>query len=193
MLWRLKDAGEMNAELFNALDALRVVYNRVKSENYIPTEPEAKATLQIFESFIEWVGAKERVCAMPEARITDIWCEFDVWDDDEEGMEILVDFEVYNFWDRTGEIIVYFHYDDVDWDQPHHIEDSCGRVAVRDEFKPGYARTIYKEFSLFLPYGWLDYALYGPGEYDLKFNVQILDDNRNVLAERWYYFVYECV
>jgi hypothetical protein len=183
-LQRLREVGEMDDVLFVKLDAIRIIRNKIIYEGYAPDEYEAKAALKIFESFIEWVKRVEG--AEPSARITYVGYEFDIWDDDEdeEGMEIYIDFEVDHFFDRTGEVIANFYYDN---GEPL-VDSHNNELAVWEEFTPQLAFECWEGFSLFLPYDWLEDAL-GEGEHDLKFDVWILDDHRKKLAKSdWYYF-----
>ena len=104
--------------------------------------------------FVEW--AKRRAHARVSAEIEDIAFRL-AWNGTEFGLAIYADFSIDNHREREGEVTCWVHYDDED--------------------------AWYEHFRLFLPASTLVEALPGEGQFDLMFDLQVLDGDGEVLAE----------
>ncbi|MBN2393559.1 MAG: S8 family serine peptidase [Anaerolineae bacterium] len=100
------------------------------------------------------------------------------------GMNIAVTFDIQHFKGRAGTVLVEF-FDRASGeplrDQNGDYALESGEVAVWEGFSPAYESTKYTSFMLFMPYSELELT---PGEYQLSFQVTILDnDGWQVLAQ----------
>ena len=90
----------------------------------------------------------------PLAHIAKVWADHNVWQNSRKGMRIHAQFNVDNFKGQSGIVAGFFYFTSgqvlKDFNQQYHTQD--GYVAVAGTFRPGYRNTIYKDYTLFMPY-----------------------------------------
>ena len=114
---------------------------------------------------------------MAGGMISDIWFEHNVYNLEMDGLEIHIEFDVYDMRAETGRIAAFVHYDiddkavecmidDNDWSTPD------GNLTVQMDFVPLFPRTTFNDFALFIPYE----AFPESREYiDYYVDIEILD------------------
>lgn len=129
--------------------------------------------------------------AQVEGEIERVWVDHNVYEGDQRGMRIHVQFTAYNMRGSTGRISAYFYFRSGDAlrDYNDNYNTTGGNVSVGREFTPGYANTVYNDFTLFMPYSELHLA---DGEHALYFHVlawHYLGDGGTAFArsDRYYF------
>ena len=137
------------------------------------------------ESF---AGLSPTQTAIKYSQISDVSVEHNVFENDQKGMRIHINFNVINKKDTTCEITAYFRYRSgtplKDYNNSYTTSD--GHVSVGQTFTPKYYNTSYNDIILFMPYNELH--INSAGKYDLEFFIQLHDKRSNeLLAESNYY------
>jgi hypothetical protein len=119
------------------------------------------------------------------AKIKKIWTEYNVYQNGQEGMKIHVDFSINNMLNKTGQCNAYFYFKKgnalVDFNQRYHTKN--GKVSSWYTFTPAYTNCVYDDFIIFMPYE----EFHLTGRHDLKFQVEILDNNLRSITQSNYY------
>jgi len=127
----------------------------------------------------------------PEAAYQGARVVHDVYMDGKKGMRVHAAFTVRYGIGVPCRLIAYFYYDDGNARQLKSSDpkysDSGGGVAVGVNFKPASDPAVYDDFQVFVPYDALNMA---PGDYDLKFQLKLYDQegNRFFGQSSWYRF-----
>ena len=107
------------------------------------------------------------------AKIDSVWWE-DVVQRNVEGIRIHIKFQTYNMLHLWGNIAAYFYFNDGaaldDLNGKYKTENE--KVSTGRDFRPRWENAIYDDFVLFIPYDELHLS---SGNYDLKFNILILE------------------
>lgn len=130
---------------------------------------------------------------LAEVRAVDV--VHNVAHDNVAGMDILIDFDTFNFRGETGTLAAYFYFDDanntslLDFNDQYRAQD--GVVAVGGRFQPGSNRAIYQDFALFMPYAELHMA--EGARYNLKLQIVIWDEatGETLTVSEWVPFWFE--
>jgi hypothetical protein len=119
------------------------------------------------------------------ATIEKLWEEYDVFQGSEKGMKIHVKFSVNNMLNKTGTCNAYFYYKNGlalnDYNQHYYTSD--GKVSTGEKYTPSYTNAIYEDLVLFIPYSELHL---GDGRHDIKFQIQIFDNNTRSITKSNY-------
>lgn len=108
------------------------------------------------------------------ATITDIDTKHDVYQGGRKGMQILVDFDVYNHKGATLRAAAYFRWRDSRnplKDENGQFRTVSGHVATGEPLLPAYRRDRFEDVALFIPYDELHIDQYG--EHYLDYVVKI--------------------
>ena len=128
----------------------------------------------------------------PIAYIDDVWVDHN----EEEGiifrtkgMRIHVKFTVGNMRNENGSVIAYFQYANGNPLEDHNnkFRTVDGDVSTSKEFKPRFDTSTYKDLHFFMPYSELHMA---KGKWDLRFKIQIHNQDRGKFIERESKYVY---
>jgi hypothetical protein len=125
------------------------------------------------------------------ATINKVWGEYNVMQDNVEGMLIHVSFDVSNMLNKKGNCNAYFHYNNGNKlrDTNDLYTSHDGQVSVGKSFTPSYDNSTYSDFKMFLPYSELHVS--SSGSTSLKFQIIVLDESKNSLVQSDYtYFTY---
>jgi hypothetical protein len=102
------------------------------------------------------------------------------------GMLIHVNFNVVGMEGEEGRVNVYFYRSDEtklrDFDNLYGTVK--GYVAAWTDITPRYASTVFNDLKVFIPYSQLHL---GKGRYDLKYDISIWDNNRQLAESNYYY------
>ena len=119
------------------------------------------------------------------AEIENVWIDYNVYENNQKGMRIYIDFSVDNMLDKQGSCVAWFYFSDgtklKDYNSNYNTTD--GQVSTSEDFKPGYINASYTDFELFMPYDELHLA---DGESNLKFYIGIFDNNNELMATSEY-------
>jgi len=119
------------------------------------------------------------------AKIEKVWTEYDVYQNEQQGMKIHVNFSVNNMLNKTGQCNAYFYFKNgtalVDYNQRYHTKN--GKVCSWYTFTPAHTNCLYDDFVIFMPYE----ELHLTGRHDLKFQIEILDYNLRSIAQSNFY------
>ena len=121
------------------------------------------------------------------SQISSVSIDHNVYENNQKGMRIHVDFNVVNKQNDTCEIAVYFRYQsgEILRDYNGSYTTYNGQVSVGETFIPQYYNTTYRDFTLFMPYD--EFHIDALGEYDLEFQVELHEKSGELLAESSYY------
>lgn len=117
----------------------------------------------------------------PVASIEKVWCNYDVFNFGQNGMEIHVKFHVKRMLGKTGRCVVQFFQSDNLTplnDYNGYFSSTNGHVVCSGNYMPSYKESVYNDFTLFMPYNELHMGI---GVFDLTYDVVIYDDNENIL------------
>ncbi|RKU12753.1 hypothetical protein C6502_05250, partial [Candidatus Poribacteria bacterium] len=116
--------------------------------------------------------------ATPKSNIFKVWVDHNQYQDSVKGMQIHVKFNVHNFKDGSGRVVAYFYKKNGDplKDTNGRYNTTAGAVSTWGKFQPGYVKSIYNDFKLFLPYTELHMAR---GKHNLKFRIKIFKFNNS--------------
>jgi len=121
-----------------------------------------------------------------DATISTVSHDMDVMQNGERGMLIHVKFYVDNMAGEDGRVNVYFYKSDGtklrDFDDRYLTTN--GYVAAWKGFTVNYASAKFDDFKIFMPYKQLHL---GKGRYDLKYDVAIWDNSRQLANSNYYY------
>lgn len=105
----------------------------------------------------------------------------DVYENNQKGMRIYIDFSVDNMLDKQGSCVAWFYFSDgtelKDYNSNYNTTD--GQVSTSEDFEPGYINAVYTDFELFMPY---DELHLDDGESNLKFYIGIFDNNNKLMT-----------
>lgn len=111
----------------------------------------------------------------PTASIEKVSVDHNVYEDGKKGMRIHVKFNVNYMLQKKGKVIAYFYDGNLALkDNNNEYGTIDGYVCCSKVFSPSYENSIYNDFVLFMPYNELHV---NQSKYDLKFIVQIYDEN----------------
>ena len=104
--------------------------------------------------------------------IKEVWQEHNVYEDDEKGMKIHVNFTVDNLTEVRCCIAAYFSFQGEE--QISGVNDEFatkdGQAVVSEYFTPSYESTSYSDFDLFMPY---DELYLADGYHHCEFEIQL--------------------
>jgi hypothetical protein len=129
--------------------------------------------------------------AAPKASIEKIWVEYNVTENELQGLRIHTKFNIYNYKGIGGNCIAYFYTNDgtplKDYNNRYYT--STGFVSANTKFEPAYENTLFNDLTIFIPYDELHVA---NGSHDLKFRVELhrgdVTDGYTLSASDWQYF-----
>lgn len=119
-----------------------------------------------------------------------ITADFNVFnDDDEKGMNILLDFQINNALNQENMVAVYFYKNDgtalVDTNKSFYSTN--GKVVAIRKFKPNFQRAVFTKFKVFMPYSELELKC---GDYRLKYSITIWNGTKNIATSGYSYFTF---
>lgn len=125
------------------------------------------------------------------ATINKLWIEYNVTENAVLGMRIHINFNIYNYKDKTGYCSAYFYNSDgtalKDINNTYRAAD--GNVSTGKSFVPLFENTTFNDHTLFIPYAELHKQ---KGYYDLKLNVAINSKEGSkfnlLVVSDWQYF-----
>ena len=111
----------------------------------------------------------------PSAKIHRIWTEDDIYEDGVRGVKIHLNMNVYNLKSKQCRAVAYFYTNSgtalIDTNNKYHTKN--GKVSCRKDFAPSYDNSLYKDFSIFMPYNELHTSTNG----SYKLNVVLWDQS----------------
>jgi len=121
--------------------------------------------------------------AYAKATINKVWVEHNVRRNDRKGMLIHVSFNVNGMKGRSGDVVAYFYHKNGTAlkDKNGRYDTADGKVAVGKDIRPNYRNTVYKDLTLFMPYG----ELHLNGKYQLKFNIGVFNGKSMITRSGW--------
>ena len=130
--------------------------------------------------------------AAPKSHIFKVWFDHNQYKDSVEGMRIHVKFNVHNFKDDKGRVVAYFYKENGDAlkDTNGSYKTTSGTVSASGNFQPRHLRSIYNDYTLFMPYKELHLPR---GKHNLKFFIKIFNsDTWDALSDAsdWVHFTY---
>jgi hypothetical protein len=121
----------------------------------------------------------------PAGYIEQVWVDHNVFDGARKGMLIHVRFRVKNYQNTQCSVNAYFYYASGerlnDFNNTYATPD--GQVAMGMYFTPRDRETIFSDARLFMPYGELHLS---PGNYDLKFDIELRTLSGDLIVESEY-------
>jgi hypothetical protein len=139
--------------------------------------------------FLSSFGASS-VKAQPGATFERMWVDYNIKQNDEDGMRIHLKFTTRNLKSTDCQIRIVFYYDTETplKDKNQRYYTTTGNVAVFRDLKPAYDPAAYNDFQIFMPYNELDLPY---GEYNLKMDVDLIyKDGELIQHLTWYDFTY---
>ena len=132
------------------------------------------------------------VNAAPKSDIFEIWVDHNQYKDSVKGMRIHVKFNVHNFKDAKGAVVAYFHKENGDAlkDTNGSYNTTSGTVSTIGNFQPSHLKSLYNDYTLFMPYKELHLAR---GKHKLKFHIRIFNPGTwDALSDTsdWVHFTY---
>ena len=124
-----------------------------------------------------------------KATVDSIWVDHNVTQDGNIGMRIHVKFDVEGMLNRQGSCVVWFYLSDGTKlpDTNGQYKTTDGKVATSAVFKPSYASSTFRDFSIFMPY--TELHIEQRGTHKLRLIAGIIDHNNNQIAtSRYVYF-----
>jgi hypothetical protein len=120
------------------------------------------------------------------AKFDSVWIDYNVTQGGQLGMRIHNKFTVYSMKGINGAVRMRFEKADGTFlkSTDGSFEDNDGEVAANEEIKPGYEPTVYNDLDTFMPYSELHL---GPGKYNLKMDVDLVDGSGGLIAHMTYY------
>lgn len=161
---------------------LKVIVRSPQANEQTPTP--SKGSISVYSSPIS-------------AKIEKTWTDYDIFENNLPGMRIHVMFNTHNLKNKNCNISAYFYCSECGeqlQDSNQNYCDSDGNVVSYSIFTPTDVDTIFKDFTLFMPYSELH-----PGirELDsathsdkLKFNIVISREEKILDVSDWEYFNY---
>lgn len=136
-------------------------------------------------------SAPRQISNSPSAaygKINNITLNLDVFQDGIKGLEILVHFNMIDSVGVNCEIIAWFEFSNgqVLKDGNGKYATQNGNVATYDHFQPPYENSLYKEFSMFLPYD--EMHLKKEGRHDIRFKVGLYSGDKQVAVSDYSHF-----
>lgn len=109
----------------------------------------------------------------PYAVFKDLWVDYGVTEDGQNGMRIHVKFTAHNMLRMPAYVAVYFQYANGNpiKDRNGAFNSTSGDVAVYREITPGYNPAEYEDYTIFMPYSELDL---GEGNWDLQMDAKLI-------------------
>lgn len=108
-------------------------------------------------------------CAQKSAIIKDVTIDFDVIENDINGMRFHIKFEVSNMKDEKGWLCIYFYNKNEEAltasNSIKNYKTTDNHVAVWGRYTPPHEGTAYNDYTLFMPY---EALCYGPSRADLR-------------------------
>lgn len=105
----------------------------------------------------------------PSAKIHRIWTEDDIYEDGVRGMKIHLNMNVYNLKSKQCLAAAYFYTNSgtalIDTNNKYHSKN--GKVSCGKDFAPPYDNSLYKDFSIFMPYNELHTSTNGSYKLDV--------------------------
>lgn len=163
-------------------------------KNFRPTIPNMKKLnyLFLFSAVLLFLSSfgVSAVKAQPGARFDRMWVDYNVKEDNQDGMRLHLKFTVDNLKSADCQVRVIFYYNDEtpikDKNQSYYT--TTGNVAVFRDLKPAYDPAVYSDLDIFMPYDELDLSF---GEYNLKMDVDLIyKDGELIQHMTWYDFTY---
>jgi hypothetical protein len=114
-----------------------------------------------------------------DARLDDLWVDYDVTEGGKKGMRIHVRFTVMNMKDIDGYVAVYFEQKNGEQIKGGTgYMSKSGQLAVYKSIKPAYPEAVYNDLTLFMPY---EEIRLSKGRHDLKLEVSIILKNGDMV------------
>lgn len=162
----------------------KVTERRIKEEKRrLEAEAEQKRLAKIEQTKREMMKLEQ------SAQIDKVWVDYDVMQNNMQGMNIHIKFQIFNMLYLEGEIAVYFYAKPSFFRSAKPLKDENnsyysvdGQVAVSSVFIPNYQNCSYSDFMLFMPYQ----ELHRPkGDHDIIFRIEIFSHIKRSLATYW--------
>ena len=103
------------------------------------------------------------------------------------GMEIHLEFDVWNLLGRNCEAIAFFEFSNGQRlsDMNGQYRSGDGQVAASTKFRPAYEWTTYHDLALYIPYVEMHLA---PGQHNLRYLVQIFTSSGELICSSDYVY-----
>jgi len=123
--------------------------------------------------------------------IKDVWQEHNVYEEDEKGMKIHVNFTVDNLKGVVCCIAAYFSFQGEEKISGVNDEFTTkdGQAVVSEYFTPDYEGTSYSDFYLFMPY---DELYLADGYHHCEFEIQLYVNKTEVVFAESPYYGFSC-
>lgn len=146
---------------------------------------------------IQWrdgdVVLKYNVSSDPVAKIHEVWVDHNVFEGGRKGMRIHVKFSALHMQFDDGQVAAYFYFKDGAALKDFNGQFSTvgGKVVVSRDFRPRHFRSIFNDFSFFMPYDELHFNREGVWELMFKLRVYHKDNRKFIeVADHKEYFIY---
>jgi len=115
----------------------------------------------------------------PVAKLQNVWVDYDVSENDQQGMRIHLSFTIDNLQGVQCQAVAFFYYStgEILKDFNNAYNSVNGQVSVGQYFTPAYINTVYNDLTLFMPYSELHMQ---PGSYHLAIQVSLFDISQGV-------------
>ncbi len=142
--------------------------NQVTAQKPIQTQTTTNTTIQ--EQPPAQIPSEPPTAVIREIEVTQ-----NVFQSDQPGLQIRLNFNIKNRKGIQGRAVAYFFDEDHQplQDVNQRFKTADGKVSVGSTFRPGFEDSYYNSYILFLPYSELDQK---DGEYQLGLNARIYDE-----------------
>lgn len=108
-----------------------------------------------------------------EVKFEDLWIDYDVKENGQNGMRIHLKFTAMNMKGIDGYAVIYVRKKNGEKVEGYSSEyrSKNGQMAVYKSIKPAYDEAVYKDLQLFMPYSEINI---GKGKHDLKLDADII-------------------
>lgn len=168
-----------NQNLLPVLLGLVLLTTAAAAKTTIHPANETGNTASTTQNFVE-----------PSATFDRLWIDYDIVQGGVKGMRVHVKFTVFDMKGIPGYLAVYFQEKDGTplEDSNGKFDSADGTVAVYREITPGFQKTLYDDYVVFMPYSELDLS---DGDYNLRMDVDVIYKEGGLVEHLTFYdFVY---
>jgi len=115
-----------------------------------------------------------------EAEFKKVWIDYDVYEDEEYGMMIHVNFSIHNMNGKKCYVIIRFINAEGEFltSTSYEYSNYLGELRIEDSLRPGYDKTVYSDSEVFFPYN--EFIL-PKGDYYLKMDIDLAYSNGDLI------------
>lgn len=173
-------------------------YDRLSIMHYPIDQTFTKSGFAVGRNSILSVGDKAIIAEMYpfnnvksnlEFTFKNISAEYNLVKDTQKGMNILLDFNINNAYNKLHTVAIYFYQADGKplKDSNKKFYTVTGNVAATRKITPGFIKTVYTDLQVFIPYSELELPC---GDYRLKYFVSVWQDSTSIANSGYSYFTY---